>query len=161
MTIPNLLTLSRIVGIPLIIGLLYADQFLLATILFVLLSLTDYFDGMIARRLNMGSDFGKLMDPIADKMLIISILILLVEKGMVSSFPVILITAREILISGWRIFKGNNGTIIAASFLGKLKTVLQIIAVFLLLISFPFATPILWGAIIVSIYSGVEYVTRC
>lgn len=98
------------------------------------------------------------MDPIADKLLIICTLIALVERQAASAIPVIIITAREIFISGWRSHKAASGMIIAASIAGKVKTVLQIVAVLMLILSLPFAEIVLWLAVCASIYSGVEYI---
>jgi len=158
--IPNILTSFRIIFIPFVIALLYFDQFLWAVFLFFILSITDFFDGYLARKLNAVSDFGKLMDPIADKILVISVLMLLVEKGIAPSVPVIIITAREIFISGWRAHVGSSGKIIAASMSGKVKTVLQILAVIMIMLNLPFAILVLWISVLASLYSGAEYIGR-
>lgn len=160
MNLPNLLTLLRIALIPFIASALYTDQYILAAILFLFASLLDAFDGMLARKLNQVSDFGKLMDPIADKILVISALIVLVEKGMAQSAPVILISAREFFISGWRSHKAASGNIVSASMAGKIKTVLQVIAVLMIILSLPLAKALLWLAVFASLYSGVEYIGR-
>lgn len=128
--------------------------------MFLFASLLDAFDGMLARKLEQESDFGKIMDPIADKILIISALIVLVEKGMAQSAPVLLISAREFFISGWRSHKAASGNIVSASIAGKIKTVLQIIAVLMIILKLPLANEILWLAVISSLYSGVEYIGR-
>jgi len=147
-------------GIPLVLAFLYFNQPIWAAALFFVLSLTDALDGYLARRLKMMSDFGKLMDPAADKLLVISVLILLVEKGISPSLPVIIIAARELFIGGWRAEKGAKGVVVGASITGKIKTVIQVIAVLMLMLNLPYAFCALWIAALVSIYSGVEYVGR-
>ena len=146
--------------LPLVIICLFFDKFVLAAIIFLILSITDFFDGYLARKMNQITDFGKLMDPMADKILVIATLIVLVEKGMAQSLPVIIISSREIFITGWRAHVGASGIIIAASPAGKIKTVVQIIAVLMLIISFPLGVIALWLAAILSIYSGVEYIGK-
>ena len=160
MNLPNFLTLSRIALIPFIVSLIYLNQLFWAAILFAFASLLDAVDGYLARKLNQVTDFGKLMDPIADKILVISILIMLVERGLAQSIPVIIICAREFIISGWRSHKATAGNIISASICGKTKTILQMAAVLMLLLNYPFAGEVLWLAAIVSVYSGVEYIGR-
>ncbi|MBI5700825.1 CDP-diacylglycerol--glycerol-3-phosphate 3-phosphatidyltransferase [Candidatus Saganbacteria bacterium] len=160
MNLPNLLTVLRIVLIPLIISLLYQNLGLWAAIIFSIASLLDALDGYIARKLNMVTDFGKLMDPIADKILVISVLIVLTEKGLAPALPVVLITARELLISGWRSHKAITGGVISASIGGKIKTVIQIIAVLMLILKLQYAEIVLWIAVLMSLYSGVEYIGR-
>lgn len=124
------------------------------------MSLLDALDGYFARKLNQVTDFGKLMDPIADKLLVICTLIVLVERQAASSIPVMIIAAREIFISGFRAHKAMSGMVIAASIAGKVKTVLQIAAVLMLILSLPFAEVVLWLAVCASLYSGAEYIGR-
>ena len=161
MTIPNVITFSRIALTPLLIALLYFDQIILGGILFIMLSLTDFLDGYLARKLEQKSDLGALIDPVADKIIVIGTLILLVEKGIAPSIPVIIITLREILISAWRSYKGEStGAVIAASLSGKVKTVFQIIAIIMLLFNLPYSESVLWISALISVYSGAQYIGK-
>ena len=130
----------------------------MASALFTVLAITDFFDGYLARKNKEVTNFGKLMDPIADKVLVISALIILTEKGMAASLPVVIISVREIFISGWRAHLGAEGKIIAAGLSGKAKTVMQVLAVLMLMLEIPFGNLCLWIAMILSVYSGVEYI---
>lgn len=160
MTLPNILTISRIAFIPLIILLLYLKQNVFAAVVFLILSLFDAFDGYLARRLNKVSDFGKLMDPIADKLLVLSTLIMLVQVRMVSALPVIILAAREIAISFWRSQKASHGKVIPASHMGKIKTALQVVAVLMLILALPLGELVLWISVFVSLISGAEYIWK-
>ncbi|MBM6839644.1 CDP-diacylglycerol--glycerol-3-phosphate 3-phosphatidyltransferase, partial [Clostridium saudiense] len=107
---------------------------IIATLIFIIASLTDQLDGYIARSRNQITTFGKFMDPLADKLLVTSALISLVELGLIPSYAAIIIIAREFAVSGLRTIAASEGKIIAASWWGKIKTVIQIIAIVLLLI---------------------------
>ena len=136
-----------------------------AAAVFVLAALTDILDGEIARRRNIISDFGKLMDPIADKMLVTAALVILVERGYVHSAVAIAILTREFVISGYRAFAASKGIIIPAGVMGKLKTVVQIVAITALLIcagttgGFLYITAqvLIYIAVLLTIVSGVQY----
>lgn len=160
MNLPNLLTLSRIALIPLIIVLLYSEQAFLAAGIFLLAAMLDALDGFLARRLNAVTNFGKLMDPLADKLLIICVLLALVDLKTVALLPVALIIAREVLITAWRLSKISGGSVIPAGFSGKLKAVLEDAAVLLLILKLPLAGGALWIAVIAAYYSGVEYIWK-
>ncbi len=126
-------------------------------LLFICLAASDWLDGYLARKLNQVSDLGKFLDPLADKILIIVALLVLVELGKVSSVPVMIIVIREFLVMGLRVHTGGKGIAVAASFSAKWKTVLQLLAVFMLVCDLPYAAWILWLAVIVTVWSGVEY----
>lgn len=128
--------------------------------MFLVLSLTDALDGYLARRLKLTSDLGKLIDPIADKILVISALIGLVELRSVSSIPVMIFVARDFAVSAFRMSKAKEGRIIGAGPLGKLKTVVQIIAILMLILGVPFGVLALWLAVILSLVSGADYIVR-
>lgn len=157
MTLANYVTLARIAFIPLVVSFLFLGFYGLAAIFFIILSLSDAIDGYIARRFNQVSDLGKFLDPLADKILVIIVLIALVKLGRADSIPVMIIVAREFLVSGIRIQAAKNNVIIPASFLAKLKTVSQIIAVFMLTLRSPYAAEVLWVAVAFSIISGGAY----
>ena len=156
---------------------------IIATLVFIIASLTDQLDGYIARSRNQVTTFGKFMDPLADKLLVTSALISLVELGLIPSYAAIIIIAREFAVSGLRTIAASEGKIIAASWWGKIKTVIQIISILLLLIKvnietspylanlinnnsamnkfFEFAPTIfLYLAVIVTIISGIDYFVK-
>ena len=143
MNLPNKLTLLRVVMIPIFVVLLLykggQDHGLriAALLVFCLASLTDFLDGQIARRQHLVTDFGKFMDPLADKLLVCSALICLIELNQLPAWYVIIIIAREFIISGFRLVAADNGIVIAASWWGKFKTTFQMLTVILLIINIP------------------------
>ncbi len=146
MNLANRLTLFRMVII-LPLGMLFYSQSTLAmwgiVALYILAGVSDYFDGYIARKWNQASDFGKLFDPIADKLLVTALLFLLVQEHSIASLHVwaaIIIVAREILVSGLREFKAGKGGSIPVSQLAKWKTTVQMVALFLFLLARPLPT---------------------
>lgn len=169
MNLPNSLTISRLVAIPPLMFLLLArfpnhDQ--VAAAVFVVFSLTDTMDGQIARRLGTVSDLGKFLDPLADKLFVLSVLIVLVQEGLVAAWVVVVIFARELLITLLRTAAVGRGGVIAAAPLGKTKTVTQVVAVTLLILQRPYpwlglpATLAVAFAVVLTISSGVDYVWR-
>ncbi len=177
MNLPNKLTVARVIAVP-IFMILYMQQFyLLATILFIIASITDYFDGMLARKYNLISNFGKIMDPLADKVLVYAALCLLVEDSVIPAWTLAIILAREFTVGGIRTVAAAEGIVIAAGMSGKIKTVLQMIAVPLLLVwneksgiifvnrdifdwLFLPGIFVFWLSLIMTIYSGIEYVFK-
>ncbi len=158
MTLANYVTLSRSALIPLIILFLFLGFNGLAVILFTILWFSDIIDGYIARRFNQVSDLGKFLDPLADKFLVILTLIALVGLGKADSIPVIIITARELLVQSIRISSTKRSKkIIEAAPIAKLKATAQFVAVFMLILSIPYAHWILWVAVILSVFSGGTY----
>ncbi len=163
MNLPNRLTMARIVAVPFFVGAYMKQMFLAAFVIFILASITDMLDGKIARKYNLVTNFGKIMDPLADKILVYAAFCLMVENHMIP------ILAREFLVSGIRTVAAGGGTVIAAAMSGKIKTVLQMIAVpLLLMIKIPqlsgFYEPIyyaaygfLWASFVMTIISGIEY----
>jgi len=176
-TIPNLLTLFRIVVTPLFFILFYyfpTKVFsLLASVLFALASLTDFLDGYIARRWNLETSLGKFLDPLADKLLVAVALIMLIPLGRVPSWMVAVIIGREILVTGLRVVAITEGLVIAASKLGKYKTVFQIVSVTCLLLHYEYhlfiespyllinfhqvGMGLLWVALVITVWSGIDY----
>ena len=137
MNLPNKLTLLRICLIPVFVILMLSQVsnfFLISCIIFIIASITDFLDGKIARKYNLVTDFGKFMDPLADKLLVTAALISLVELQLVPAWAAIVIIAREFAVSGLRTIAASEGLVIAASWWGKIKTVIQIIAIVLLLL---------------------------
>ena len=138
MNTPNKLTLFRVVMIPFFVVFMLAPiggaaAKWIALAIFIIASLTDALDGYLARRDNLITDFGKFMDPLADKLLVCSALICLVELDKIPCWVVIIIIAREFIISGFRLIAADNGVVIAASYLGKFKTVSQMVMIILLI----------------------------
>ncbi len=160
MNVPNKLTLFRVILIPFFVFfMLYEPEDftfrIIAEVIFCVASLTDLLDGKIARKENLVTNFGKFMDPLADKLLVCSALICLVESEQIAAWIVIVIIAREFIISGFRLIASDNGVVIAASMWGKVKTTFQMtmIIVLILNISYFFA-----GTTLGTIVSYVELV---
>jgi CDP-diacylglycerol--glycerol-3-phosphate 3-phosphatidyltransferase len=157
LTIANRITLLRIIFIPLNVWLILLGINGLAALLFLLLSATDAIDGYVARRFGQVSELGKFLDPLADKILVITALIGLVSQGSASPVAVMVLTAREFLVSGIRVSAAKAGNILPASPLAKWKTIAQIIAVLMLILNLPLANVILWLAVVLALVSGGEY----
>lgn len=139
MNLPNKLTIARVIMIPFFLVFLYLDKLgfeqYIAVGIFILASLTDLLDGKIARKYNLVTNFGKFMDPLADKLLVCSALIALVDLGRIDAWIVIIIIAREFIISGFRLIASDNGVVIAASYWGKFKTTFQMLMIIMLVIN--------------------------
>lgn len=158
MNLPNAVTILRILFIPLFVILLLSPAYRLASgILFAILALSDFIDGLLARWLKQISDFGALFDPLADKILVLSALIILVQFGEVSSIPVIIIVARELLVTGLRVLIAAKKEVMPAALTGKWKTVFQMIAAFMLIMRLPYGIAVLWIAVALTVLSGIEY----
>ena len=139
MNLPNKLTLLRVILVPFVVGVLLfpsdiPHSWLFAGILFGIAAYTDRLDGKIARRDHLITDFGKFMDPLADKVLVVSVLCCLIELGIAPSWCVIVIIAREFMVTSLRLVAGQKGTVIAANIWGKVKTVSQIIAIVVVMV---------------------------
>ncbi len=168
MNIANQLTLLRIVLVPVFMYFLLAGNMTLAAAVFIVASITDFLDGYLARKLNLITNLGKFMDPLADKILVMAAFICLVEIGTVSSWAVVIILGREFIVSIFRAVAAAEGIVIAASWWGKLKTNSQMLAIILLLFNdTPFevmngqlAQIILWIAVALTVVSGVDYIIK-
>ena len=172
MNLPNKLTILRMIMIPFFVVFLMLPiggedvHRWIALVIFVAASLTDTLDGYIARRDHLVTDFGKFMDPLADKLLVCSAMICLVETGELPFWIVILIIAREFIISGFRQIAADNGIVIAASKWGKLKTICQMAMVILLLAIFPgkpvyvLEQALIWLALILTVVSLMDYLYK-
>ena len=133
--------------------------------IFALASITDMLDGMIARKYNMITTFGKFADPIADKLLVNTTLIIMVSKHLIPVLPVVIMLGRDIIVDGCRMIASKNGVVVAAGYLGKLKTVSQMIAIILVLLNnlpfelygIPMASIVLWFATLTSVMGGYSY----
>ena len=169
MNVPNTLTLLRIVMVPFFVFFLLVDTIpannVIAGVLFILASLTDMLDGYLARKNNQITTFGKFMDPLADKLLVCSALIALTDLHVIPSWIVIIIVAREFIISGFRLIAAEKGIVIAASYWGKFKTVFQMFMVIFFIFDFGgvwnvIAKVLMWIAVVLTVISLVDYIRK-
>lgn len=171
MNLPNKLTLFRVILIPFFVFFLLAPYFegygnYVAVVIFIIASITDFLDGKIARKYNLVTNFGKFMDPLADKLLVSSALISLIALNKIPAWIVIVIIAREFIISGFRLVAADNGVVIAASYWGKFKTTFQMIMIILLILDLPFAymdivnNIVVYVALILTVVSLIDYIFK-
>ena len=168
MNLPNKLTIFRVILIPFFVVLLLFDLTAydkwIALAIFIVASLTDFLDGHIARKYNLVTNFGKFMDPLADKLLVCSAMICLVELSRIPAWVVIIIIAREFIISGFRLVASDNGVVIAASYWGKFKTVFQIVMICLMIADLPslalVTQIVMWVALVLTVVSLVDYLIK-
>ncbi len=171
MNLPNKLTIIRVCMIPFFVFFMMTDYLgnaskWVALAIFIVASLTDLLDGKIARKYNLVTNFGKFMDPLADKLLVCSALICFVELHTLPAWMVILIISREFIISGFRLIAADNGIVIAASYWGKFKTVFQMVMIILLIADLPFAgmgiieLTVIYIALILTVVSLVDYLIK-
>lgn len=188
MNLPNKLTIFRIILVPLLVftWLFPYEQFniyftqihigntslsilnLIALFIFAIASFTDFLDGSIARKYNLITTFGKFADPIADKLLVNTMFILFAYERMIPVVPVVIMLARDTIVDGCRMIASKNGVVVAAGFMGKLKTVLQMFTIIFVLLNnlpfelfnIPFTTFILWFATLISVMSGYSYFSQ-
>ena len=133
-------------------------KYIIVGVLFIIASFTDFLDGYLARKHNLVTDFGKFMDPLADKVLVVAALLFLVQIGRIESWAVLIIVTREYAISIIRAIAATNGKVIAASGGGKIKTVLQMVSIIMLLLSLPFANIVFYISVVMTLYSGIQYI---
>ncbi len=159
MNLANKLTILRVAMIPLFLLLLYLGCPYPALGVFVLASITDWADGYIARKHNLITDFGKFMDPLADKLLVTSAMLFFVESGLMPGWCLLLVIAREFAVTGLRLVAVDAGRVIAAGFSGKVKTASTMVAICLMLLPIPPLLILVCVAVIVltTVYSGAEY----
>ena len=165
MTTANKLTLLRVILIPVFMIVLYLDFpgcNYVALAIFVLASLTDFVDGYIARSRNEVTDFGKFMDPLADKVLVFAAMLWFTEQGMMPAWAVLIVLARELAVTGMRLLAAAEGRVIAAGWSGKVKTASTMVC--LILMFLPVPKPV-WGVCIgvivaTTVYSGAEYLIK-
>ncbi len=170
MNLPNKLTVFRVVLIPFFVFfLLYPEvQYgnYIATAIFALASLTDFADGKIARKYNLVTNFGKFMDPLADKLLVCAAMICLVETGRLAAWIVIIIMSREFIISGFRLIASDNGIVIAASYWGKFKTVFQMLMIIVLTLDLDYeffdmlGMALTYTALVLTVVSLFDYIAK-
>ena len=176
MNLPNKLTLLRVCMIPIFVAFAKMDAFgmqLAAVGVYILACVTDALDGRIARSRNLVTDFGKFMDPIADKLLVMSAMVVLTAQGRMPDWVCILMLGREFLVSGFRLVAVENGRVIAAGPLGKLKTVFQMVSTIALMLLVPVegsallgqagviaANTLMYVALALTVVSGADYIIR-
>lgn len=170
LNLPNALALLRIALAPLMLWFLvdrdsaifstwhpsWLDYF--AGLIFVIASVTDFFDGYIARSWNQITKLGGILDPLADKMLMLAGFVGLVAINRANAWAIFLILSREFFITGLRVVAIGEGKDVASTMAGKIKTVVQMIAIGFLIMNWPFGTELLWFAVILTLYSGYEYI---
>ena len=170
MNLPNKLTVLRVIMVPFIVFFMLTDvggaaNKWIALALFVIASLTDMLDGKIARKYNLVTNFGKFMDPLADKLLVCSAMICLIPSGKLNTAIVIVIIAREFIISGFRLVASDSGIVIAASYWGKFKTVFQMAMIIVLIADFGGVFDIIgeilvWIALALTVISLIDYIWK-
>lgn len=177
MNLPNKLTVARIISVPFFVFFMLTDIVplspLWALIIFIAACITDKLDGSIARKRNLVTDFGKFLDPIADKILVISAMVCLVRPGLCSSVALIIVLAREFAVSSLRMLAAAEGKVLAAGKSGKLKTVVQMVALIAILVllagedifnidlkSQLVSNILIWISVVPTVYSGAEYLIK-
>ena len=170
MNLPNKLTVLRVLLIPFFVFFMlvpvvdYSNY--IAVAIFIIASLTDLADGKIARKYNLVTNFGKFMDPLADKLLVCSAMICLVANGQLAAWMVIVIISREFIISGFRLVASDNGVVIAASYWGKFKTTFQMLMIIVLILNLPgrffeiLGVVLTWVALILTVVSLCDYLIK-
>ena len=169
MNTPNKLTVARMIMVPFLVVFLLtgwggeANRYI-SLILFVAASITDWFDGYLARKNHLVTNFGKFMDPLADKLLVCSAMICMIELGRLPAWFVIIIIGREFIISGFRLIAAENGLVIAANYWGKFKTVSQMIMIILLILHFDLSVFVIleqifiWLSLALTVISLMTYI---
>lgn len=170
MNLPNKLTVLRIIMVPFFVLFMLTNlggdaNKWIALVLFCVASLTDMLDGKIARARNLVTNFGKFMDPLADKLLVCSAMICLIPQGKLAAWIVIVIISREFIISGFRLVASDSGIVIAASYWGKFKTVSQMFMIILLIADLGgvfdvIGTVLIWVSLVLTIISLIDYVVK-
>lgn len=170
MNLPNKLTVLRIIMVPFFVFFMLTDtggnaNKWIALVIFCVASLTDMLDGKIARARNLVTNFGKFMDPLADKLLVCSAMICMIPSGKLAAWFVIVVIAREFIISGFRLVASDNGIVIAASYWGKFKTVSQMAMIIILIADFGgifdgIGTGLIWVSLLLTIISLIDYVVK-
>ncbi|MEJ8554463.1 CDP-diacylglycerol--glycerol-3-phosphate 3-phosphatidyltransferase [Tepidibacter sp. Z1-5] len=161
MNLANKLTILRILLVPVFVVVILSgvkNSLLISALIFAIASITDFLDGYIARKYNLVTNFGKFMDPLADKLLVAAAFITMVDLNLVSSWAVIVIISREFAVSILRAIAASSGIVIAASKWGKAKTVSQILAIMMILLNIPYSNIFMGIAVMLTIYSGYDYI---
>ena len=170
MNTPNKLTVGRMILVPFMVLFLLTDlggeaNRYISLVIFAGASITDWFDGYLARKHHLVTNFGKFMDPLADKLLVCSAMICMIELGRLPAWIVIIIIAREFIISGFRLIAADNGVVIAASYWGKFKTVSQMALIIVLIMDLGgvwnvVGTVLTWVALLLTVVSLIDYIAK-
>ena len=163
MTTATKLTLLRVVMIPAFMAVFLLGYNWAALAIFILASVTDFVDGYVARHYNQVSDFGKFLDPLADKLLVVSAMLIFVQWGRMPSWAVMLVLTREFAISGLRMVAASKGTVMAAAWSGKIKTACTMVGLCLMMVfmNTPLVdTVVTWVIVLTTLYSGIEYFVK-
>lgn len=165
MTISNKLTILRIILVPVFVALMMMDMGIAATIVFVVASLTDMLDGYLARKRNEITNFGKFADPIADKILVVSALLCLMEIAVIPAWAIIIVIAREFIVSGLRMSAASQDVVIAADGFGKIKTITQMVSITMLLLGIGgvfglIAQFLFYVSVVLTFVSGTSYIVK-
>ena len=166
MNLPNKLTLARIIAVPFFVLCYLKGMAVIALIIFILASITDMLDGKIARKYNLITNLGKIMDPLADKVLVYSAFCMFVAEGKIPAWTLIIILTREFLVAGVRAVAASQGIVIAADIAGKIKTVLQMFAVPCLIICtvneilYYCAYILFYASLLMTVISGINYTVK-
>lgn len=172
MNLPNKLTMMRVVLVPVFMIFaavshygtadFHAAYMLIAGVIFAIASITDFLDGYLARKNHLVTDFGKFMDPLADKLLVVSAMLMFVEQHQMPAWALLLVVAREFAVTGLRLIAVDNGRVIAAAWSGKIKTASTMVAICLMLLwNIAWLNTVCWVVIVVTtVYSGVEYFVK-
>ena len=173
MNLPNKLTVLRVIMVPFFVFFMLTDvggaaNKWIALVLFIVASLTDMLDGKIARKYNLVTNFGKFMDPLADKLLVCSAMICLVDLKLIPVWVVLIIIAREFIISGFRLVASDNGIVIAASYWGKFKTTFQMLMVIVIIFNINLqlgwlnilGTILIYVALVLTVVSLIDYIAK-
>jgi len=170
MNLPNKLTIFRVILIPFFVLCFYLPVLpfnnIVACVIFCVASFTDFLDGYLARKYGLVTNFGKFMDPLADKLLVCAALICLIQTGQLAAWVVVIIISREFIISGFRLIASDNGIVIAASYWGKIKTVCQMAMVIVLMLNIDFIVfdvlelVLIWASVILTVISLIDYIVK-
>ena len=171
MNTPNKLTVARMILVPFLVLFMLTDlggeaNRYIALAIFVVASVTDWFDGKLARKYNLVTNFGKFMDPLADKLLVCSAMICFIELEKLPAWFVIIIIGREFIISGFRLIAVEKGVVIAANYWGKVKTVVQMVMSIVLILDFSFSGAellewiLIWAAVVLTVISLLDYIYK-
>ena len=171
MNTPNKLTVARMILVPFLVLFMLTDlggeaNRYIALAIFVVASVTDWFDGKLARKYNLVTNFGKFMDPLADKLLVCSAMICFIELEKLPAWFVIIIIGREFIISGFRLIAVEKGVVIAANYWGKVKTVVQMVMSIVLILDFSFSGAeilewiLIWAAVALTVISLLDYIYK-
>ena len=163
MNLPNKLTILRVLMIPAFMAVFLLGSHWAALAIFILASVTDFIDGYVARHYNQVSDFGKFLDPLADKLLVFSAMLIFIQWGRMPAWAVMIILTREFAVSGLRMVAASNGSVLAAGWSGKIKTASTMVGLCAMMVFMDVPvldTVVTWVIVVTTLYSGIEYFAK-